>query len=871
MSNYFFQFEKHPKKKGTCPNCGHQDCFRYYEKDGIRMDTVFGKCERINSCGYHSHPDGNTIPLFEIAPLALPTEQNKQLVLPDQERLKKMEGYLNNLGSNFHQYCLSLGVDELHLRKHGVGTSSKGHTVFVFKNFQGQIVNAKWVTYSSDGKRDKKIKAFSMKQPIDPKTRYGLCLYGEDLLDPEMQKTVVIVESEKTKVIASFFYPDWDWVSCGSANGLTDEKVEPLKGRKVVWLCDADKAGRQASSIECLKRNRVAYEIIDLFPERSDGYDIADSIQMKIFPKLTIPDDKTDLKQDTEVSRNTVDYRKDGSIWVQTKKNWSRVSNFHLFIKYLAEDDLERKSWILELHKRDISPVFLEVSHEDFCSTRRLKNIMTAKELSLKVNEEQWEEIIDYLFALKRHTAVVKVNKFGYHKLSDLYLFANHAVTSFGEMLSPDDFGIVTNNGCSISMPKVPNGKKHRFTLTHYQITFNEWFEAYCETHLWENAFLPMSFYIMSLYRDILVRHKGFSPILFAKGPAGTGKSSLIRSITHLFGGKQDDINLKSKNTDVALIKLMSQAINTIIWMDEYENNMPQEGILQAAYDNSGYHRTPDNSRNSSDTESIDINSAVALTSNFIPQNPIFFSRCLFLPIYTQQKTQKQNNAYIHLSSLESNGLGAVTVELVRHRRLIEDNYLEAFSLLYKELKDRFQNERLPERLFANMSQALTCAYILHINGKIRVCESVDKADVLEDFVSFGEKSIRRQFSIQSDTSVLTEFFNILQVLYEQNKIHAGIHYRIDKELLYLRFPSIYPLFLEKYRNVFFKTPPDKDSIVTEILQMELPRQEKEVCKTIRFRSVDRTDDSSLKDMVSNSFSVRYEFVKKRFGLEFSS
>ncbi|WP_188769067.1 hypothetical protein [Emticicia aquatilis] len=79
----------------------------------------------------------------------------------------------------------------------------------------------------------------------------------------------------------------------------------------------------------------------------------------------------------------------------------------------------------------------------------------------------------------------------------------------------------------------------------------------------------------MSLFRDIVINHKGSSPILYLKGSAGTGKSSIIRSLTCLFGFQQDDINLKSKNTEAALVKLMSQAANSLLWMDEFYNDFP--------------------------------------------------------------------------------------------------------------------------------------------------------------------------------------------------------------------------------------------------------------------------------------------------------
>ncbi|WP_409049709.1 DUF6371 domain-containing protein [Runella sp. MFBS21] len=873
MSIYPIRFESHPKKKGTCPNCGHKNCFRYYEKDGVRMDEAFGKCERTNSCGYHSKPTFLSLESSESFMQHEISDAVKETMLPNEEVQHKLNQYIKNQSSHLHTFCHSLKIPREHLQKHGVGTNQKGVTVFVLKNEKRQLVNAKWVLYKSDGHRDKSFQSHSLKQPTDGK-KYEMCLYGEDLLDPEKKKTVVVVESEKTKVIASHFYPQFDWVACGSANGLTSAKITPLNGRKVIWLCDADKAGRQdASSIKNLQNHRIDFEIIDLFPKRNDGYDIADAIGDKLLPdilsgtRLPPKKPKKETFAQMKVQYSSVDYREDGSMWVAGKKNWENVANFHLFIRFCTEDENQQITWVLELRQKNGDTVFLEVEHDDFCSSKRMKNLITAKQLSFKANDDHLSEIHAHLFALKGFSKAMKINRFGLHQESELFLFANYAVTPLGQLISPDEFGIVTYNEWSISIPRTNTNKRHRFTLSDHPIKFNHWFNLFQGAHLKENAFLPACFYIMSLFRDIAVFQNGFSPILYAKGPAGTGKSSIIRSLTYLFGFKQDDINLKSKNTDAALIKLMSQSSNTCLWMDEFVNNLPQEGLLQAAYDNTGYHKTAENSRSKTETESIDIHSALMLTSNYLPQNPIFFSRCLFLPIESQQKTKEQIIAFTQLSELQENGLGMITVELLKHRALIKESYSAAYTTLYNRLKACFIHERLPERLFANMALTMACAFVLTCEGHIALCEYTDREDILDEFTEIGRKYISRQHSIQNDTSLLSEFFGTLQVMFDQYLIHEGIHFRFDGPLLYLRTPLIYTIFMEKYRRIYYKEAPDRDSIFQEILQMEAPRTEKEVIKTIRFRQPDKKEDNVLNQSVTSSLSLTYEYLKSKYDL----
>jgi hypothetical protein len=368
-----------------------------------------------------------------------------------------------------------------------------------------------------------------------------------------------------------------------------------------------------------------------------------------------------------------------------------------------------------------------------------------------------------------------------------------------------------------------------------------------------------------------MVKHKGSSPIMYLKGSAGTGKSSIIRSLTCLFGFQQEDINLKSKNTEAALVKLMSQSANSLIWMDEYHNDFDHEGLLQAAYDNAGYHKTPDSSKSNTETDSIDIHSALALTSNFIPSNDIFFSRCLLIQVENKEKTSQQKESYAKLKVMEALGLGIITVEILRHRSLILENYTSAFKQLSGGIEEHFKHETIAERLISNMVQTMTCAYILQCHGLIAVCESTEQEDILNDFVDMGVLYMKRQLQIQEEASILSEFFGIVQMLYEDFKLHEGVHFRFDKDLLYLRWSSIYPIYKQRYRSVYHKESPDKDSILQEILKLELPRVAKDVIKTIRFRDEDTLSNNALNNSASNSLSITYDGYLQRFGLDLTN
>ncbi|MBD2700106.1 toprim domain-containing protein [Spirosoma sp. BT702] len=581
-----------------------------------------------------------------------------------------------------------------------------------------------------------------------------------------------------------------------------------------------------------------------------------------------------EAEEDDAMSGSVWYSKVDGTIMVKSGKGgWNTVAdNFHLFIKYQTEDENENLSWVLELRPtKEGDPIYLEVDHEDFCSASRLKKVITGKRYSLKISDGELSELQSYLFAKTQFAKATKIIRYGYHIPSGVFFFANVAIN--GQQLTPDEFGMVQtkkdDKPLVLSMPVQNKHKAHRFTLTDTQLSNNEFFKLYAEAHGYENALIPYAWNLMALFRDVALRYKNFSPILFLKGGAGTGKSSMIRVLTAAYGKKQEGVNLKSKNTEAALVKLMSQGSNCPIWFDEYHNEITCEGLFQAAYDNDGYHRSKDNT--SSETDAIEIHSALALTSNYLPENPIFFSRCVFVPIISQDKSDAQRAAFYKLEELQEAGLGCLTVELLQYRSLVEQQYPAAFDLLHKHIKEEFAGEKLPERFYANMAQTLAVAFILASTKKIAITQAEGTMDILSELVEVGANNIRRQHRIMSEKTALSEFFEIIQSLYEQYQVHEEIHFdyrTVGNEIrIRLWFPQLYTLYAQQYRRIYMKAPADKDTLQSEIAAFEDMPDWESVKKQFRMRNDGESRSDAATIPRPGCCDMNYMKLSERFGL----
>jgi predicted P-loop ATPase len=327
-----YKFEQHPKRKGACPKCNSKGTFRYYE--GLQRE--FGKCDRENNCGYHNKPNG-VVPDYTV-PLPKP---ELKTIYPDTVYC---QGLIKNQNSNFHLFCIeTLKISSEHLLQWNVGTN-ENNTAFVYQNEGKRFLNAVFIEYNAVCKRNKQKFPYSLKAENE-KEKYSLCLYGEHLLsDLDQGKTVCLVESEKTACIASFFYSQFDWLATGGNNKLTGEKIGVLFNRKIFYLNDADKAGKENCTLKRLKEYKQNFEIVDLFPDRNDGYDLADAITDGIFPDIK-PIVKSKKVNKTGMANTNIDVNNinEKSIEEKNKENTlaeineKKISTFAKVEKHLNE------------------------------------------------------------------------------------------------------------------------------------------------------------------------------------------------------------------------------------------------------------------------------------------------------------------------------------------------------------------------------------------------------------------------------------------------------------------------------------------------------------------------------------------------------
>lgn len=451
------------------------------------------------------------------------------------------------------------------------------------------------------------------------------------------------------------------------------------------------------------------------------------------------------------------------------KEDWYQIANFGLDLRYCITDSRGNVTWQLEiLTGKERFPI--EMTNEDFATPARFHAAILKKGFVFKGEKYELNLVKEEL--IPRAKRAERIDTLGRHK-SGLYFFVNGAFDGKA-FITPNEFGMVEHDGSAYFLPYAIDLKQYksvsRFIYLPESLTLNNWLALFRDAY-GEAGLLPFCFYVASLFRDIAYSHAHCFPILYLEGIRGTGKSSMARNLTALFGYPQAEISLIAPNTPKSLPRLLEQMSNALLWFDEYRNDLPPDirAIIQAIYDGGGYHRANNTQDNS--TNSVDVLSGIVLTSNYTPDNDIFLSRVVCVYMNDPTKTDAQKKAFDALRSYESTGLSSITASLLQHRAVIETHYRETHHAIYEAL--RKQTAGIDSRVLQNLAAIVAPAQIL-IQQKVLNLKAIFKG---ADLKTLAANVATAQQQLLVGKSELSHFFDIIAAGIESQRLKVGIDF----------------------------------------------------------------------------------------------
>jgi len=276
------------------------------DENGDCLDEAVGRCNHESRCGYHYTPKQ----FFENHPTARPDWKENFFRIPQQTIKKTVKKQLWTIGADIVKSTVNPAIESdftLFLtgligrkntakivKKYHIGVTKSKDVIFYQLDTEGRCRTGKIMKYDRQtGHRVKDAKVGGkitwvhsvLRQSKDPLLRLPdgweltQCLFGEHLLKQYPFKPVALVESEKTAVICSAFWPEYIWLATGGKSQLND-RLQVLRGRKVVAFPDVD---GYLEWKEKLSRVRgldiVVSDVLEkeaTFEDRANHVDIAD-------------------------------------------------------------------------------------------------------------------------------------------------------------------------------------------------------------------------------------------------------------------------------------------------------------------------------------------------------------------------------------------------------------------------------------------------------------------------------------------------------------------------------------------------------------------------------------------------------------------
>lgn len=312
-----YQLEKYhgTKTRHTCPSCGAAREFaRYVDENGNYLDETVGKCNRDSKCGYHKKPkeyfEENQSFADHRKPFRTQTQTRTRppVIQTQKTDFINFEVLRDSLG-NYHQnsfvrFLLDLFSKDPEavwqaVNRYFLGTSEE-KVVFWQIDWRRRIRTGKLMLYNSaTGKRIAETFINSDGETVEIKTnwihaqlkRRGLlkpdfnlkqCFFGEHLTANDGREPLAIVESEKTAVIASIYFPEFVWLATGGKQNLNAERLKQFGNRSIILYPDADGFAKWQEIAREARSFGLSVKVSSLIEDRAtaeqkvNGYDLAD-------------------------------------------------------------------------------------------------------------------------------------------------------------------------------------------------------------------------------------------------------------------------------------------------------------------------------------------------------------------------------------------------------------------------------------------------------------------------------------------------------------------------------------------------------------------------------------------------------------------
>lgn len=499
----------------------------------------------------------------------------------------------------------------------------------------------------------------------------------------------------------------------------------------------------------------------------------------------------------SELNRGFVTYK--NAFYVKDKNGWIKASNFKMTPLFHVEGDKDTiRLFDVVNELNDKSLVEMESS--------LLLNMTQNQSRLFDYGIYQWDvNLSSNQFKLIMSQLIrkfIKVKPFSYFgwQTKGFWAFANGVFTN-NEFHTVNEYGIVEVDGLekieSDYFNNTPYYYSPAFNVTNkfkeddldmYQndrsfvyvkapISFDTWMRQMAKVYN-EKANIAIGFCMATMFKDLIMNRYSYFPLLFCSGEKGSGKSAFSNSIGNLFTYKQQAFQIDS-GSKVGFFRRLQRGRNTATVMEEYHDKIDAEKFqaLKGAWDGRG--REIGMMSQDSRTKVSDVRCSLVIVGQYLSSRDdnSLTSRSI-IEIF-QKPTEQFEDQKVHdfnqIREWEEIGLTSLVLEVVKYRPEVEVNFHAAFSANSKKFKKALNGYEYQERMLQNYNAIYTPVQLLFdkFNFPFKLSDYFNQC--IEGILTNSDRLV--------ESEGLSEFWNILEKLAENNRIRHTEHYLIDTPL----------------------------------------------------------------------------------------
>lgn len=496
--------------------------------------------------------------------------------------------------------------------------------------------------------------------------------------------------------------------------------------------------------------------------------------------KNDLPSSMNDLQREAELLRQFGLFVRENCYYAigEEDEDSMRISNFIMEPLFHIEDESNGTRIFRMRNIYNVCRV-IELKESELCS---LSNF---QQKAGSLGNYVWLAKIDKLNRVKEYLysktdTAERIRKLGWNGTKGFFAFGNGILVE-GAFRNVDDLGIVRGvNGKAFYIPATSKIYLHNQEIFQFErlmvhenrngVKLYDYVSRLTDV-FGENASIAFCYLLSTLFRDIIFKRTRHFPILNLFGEKGTGKTTLATSLQSFFLHGIDPPNLGVTSVP-AMNDRVSQAVNTLVVLDEYKNDLDIRKIAYLKGLWGGGGQTKKNTNTDGMAAQTIVTTGVALCGQDKPtQDMALYTRVIFLAFSKTSFNQMEKRHYEDLVALCNLGLTHLTIEILTHRELFEKNFPEIYSITKRELAAKLENETIHDRIFGNWVIPL---------ATFRTLETV--IDVPFGYTELFEtavKGIRNQNELAQESSEVADFWNMLQGFQTSGKCIDKAHYHI--------------------------------------------------------------------------------------------